>query len=348
VPLKEDLFLKEILEQPQALRTTMKHWIESAVQARVREKLGKLPPSRVIFTGMGSSLNACLPACVYLNHQGVAATALESAELLYYYPAFYAPENLLVVVSQSGESVEPVRLMEALPDRVLAISVTNGLENTIARRSRLALDMRAGPELTVSSKTYVCAQLALFLLACAISGSPIDKPELEETIGSLETFLDGWRARIQPLVDMLQPCDYLSLLGRGPSLASALDGAQTLKEAGHRLAEAVSGGQFRHGPLEIVSPRYGYMVFPGHSRTRDLMLRLGKDIAGYGARVAFIGNGDAPKVQGTVWIPTGPSNSYLLPILEIVPVQLLAWSLASLEGRTVDGFAKMGKVVRTE
>jgi len=346
--LKEDLFLKEILEQPQALRTTMKRWLQGAAEASVREKLGKRRPRLVVFTGMGSSLNACLPACAYLNQQGIAAVALESAELLYYYPALHAPENLLVVVSQSGESVEPVRLMETLQDRVPAISLTNGLENTIARRSRLALDMYAGPELTVSSKTYVCAQLALFLLACAISGSPIDKSGLEETIGSLETFFDGWRARIQPLVDMVQPCDYLSLLGRGPSLASALDGAQTLKEAGHRLAEAVSGGQFRHGPLEIVSPRYGYIVFPGHSQTRDLMLRLGKDIAGYGARLAFIGNGDAPRIPGAVWIPAGPSNSYLLPILEIVPVQLLAWSLASLEGRTVDGFAKMGKVVRTE
>src|SRR5207249_2930935 len=161
----------------------MRHWIEDAVEARVREKLGKVRPPLVVFTGMGSSLNACLPACAYLNQQGIAAAALESAELLYYYPALYAPESLLIVVSQSGESVEPVRLIEALPDRVPAISVTNGLENTIARRSRLALDMHAGPELTVSSKTYVCAQLALFLLACAISGSRIDKRDLEETIG---------------------------------------------------------------------------------------------------------------------------------------------------------------------
>src|SRR5204862_2588921 len=53
-------------------------------------------------------------------------------------------------------------------------------------------------------------------------------------------------------------------------------------------------------------PRYGYIVFPGHSQTRDLMLRLGKDIAGYGARLAFIGNGDAPRIPGAVWIPAGP------------------------------------------
>src|SRR6266545_709059 len=126
--LKEDLFLQEILEQPQALRTTMKHWSEGAEEARVREKLGKVRPPLVVFTGMGSSLNACLPACTYLNQRGIAAAALESAELLYYHPALYAPENLLIVVSQSGESVEPVRLMEALPDRVLAITLTNGLE----------------------------------------------------------------------------------------------------------------------------------------------------------------------------------------------------------------------------
>jgi glucosamine--fructose-6-phosphate aminotransferase (isomerizing) len=350
VKLKEDLFLKEILEQPHALRSVLKHWEDEAIQARLRERMGEWSPPLVIFTGMGSSLNACYPAAAFLNDHGRAAVVIESAELLHYYAALRTGKRLLVVVSQSGESIEPVRLMEELDPTAFVISLTNGLENTIARRSQVALDMCAGPELTVSTKTYVCAQFALLMLAYTLGGATLaDKlQEFEETAADLENFLNGWSEKLQPLVDMAQPCSYLSLVGRGPSLASALDGAQMLKEAAHKPAEAVSGGQFRHGAMELVSPDYGYILFPGDHRTRELMLRLGRDISGYGAKVAYIGGAGERADDNAVWIPFDALNPYLAPVLDIVPLQLLARSLAALVGRTVNCFDKMSKVIRTE
>ncbi len=346
----EDLFLKEILEQPQALRTTVRHWLKGEVETRVRLKMGGWRPPLVIFTGMGSSLNACYPSTAFLNHNHLPAIVLESAELLHYYPAFRAGKHLLVVVSQSGESIEPVRLMEKIEPQVFVISLTNGLENTIASKSTLRLDMHAGPELTVSTKTYVCAQFALLMLAHILVGTSLRQKtrEFEEIVSALETFLEGWNEKLQPLIDMAKSCPYLSLVGRGPSRASAFDGAQMLKEAGHKLAEPVTGGQFRHGAIELVSTEYGYILFPGDDRTRDLMLRLGRDIAGYGARVAYVGGTQRPSSDDSVWIPLGAAHPYLSPVLEIVPLQLLARSLAALEGRTVDGFEKMTKVIRIE
>src|SRR5881409_447430 len=133
--LKEDLFLKEISEQPHALRSVLRHWEGEAIQAMLRERLGEWRPPLAIFTGMGSSLNACYPAAAFLNDHGLAAVAIESAELLHYYLALRAGSNLLVVVSQSGESIEPVRLMEELEPPAFVITLTNGLQNTIARKS---------------------------------------------------------------------------------------------------------------------------------------------------------------------------------------------------------------------
>src|SRR6266542_7128366 len=182
------------------------------------------------------------------------------------------------------------------------------------------------------------------MLAHTLAGAKLaDKmQEFEEIVGKLDDFLNGWSEKLQPLVNMAQPCSYLSLVGRGPSLASALDGAQMLKEAGHKLAEGVSGGQFRHGAVELVSPGYGYILFPGDRRTRELMLRLGRDISGYGARLAYVG-GEASADAGAVWVPFEVSSPYLWPVLEIVPLQLLARSFAALEGRAVNGFEKMSK-----
>ena len=98
--------------------------------------------------------------------------------------------------------------------------------------------------------------------------------------------------------------------------------------------------------MELVSKDFGYILFPGAGRTRDLMLRLGRDISGYGGNVAYIG--PAPTTGDGLWITLPGGNPYLVPALDIIPVQLLAWSLAFQDGRTINGFEKMGKVTRTE
>ena len=345
---KTDTFLTEILEQPQALRACRAQEFElAALRDRMREAWGGLP-RLVVFTGMGSSLDVCYPACILLNERGLPAVVVETAELLHYYPALRLDDCLLIVVTQSGESAEPVRLLEELTPGMVVITVTNGLSNTVAKRSTLALDIHGGTELTVSTKTYVNSLFTLVQLAYALMGVTREETEREfnETINALEEFLNGWRARVQPLVALAQSCQHLTLIGRGPSLATAHEGALILKEAGHRICEAISGGHFRHGPIELVSEHFGYILFPGAGRTRDLMLRLGRDISGFGGKAAYIG--PAPATGDALWITQPNGNPYLAPALEIVPVQLLAWSLASLEGRTINGFEKMGKVTRTE
>jgi glucosamine--fructose-6-phosphate aminotransferase (isomerizing) len=350
---KDDLFLTEILEQPQALRACLAQTLDlEPLHSRMREAWGGLP-RLVVFTGMGSSLDVCYPASILLSERGLPAVAMETAELLHYFPSLRLDDCLLIVVTQSGESAEPVRLMQELPRGMVVVSVTNGLSNTVARRSTVALDIRAGNELTVSTKTYVASLFALVQLAYALMGIKREETEREfyDTVDALEEFLNGWRATIQPLIALAQSCEHLTLIGRGPSLATAHEGALILKEAGHRTCEAISGGHFRHGPIELVSERFGYILFPGAvfpgRRTRDLMLSLGRDISGYGGKVAYVG--PAPTTgDDALWITLPGGNPYLAPALEIVPVQLLAWSLASLEDRTINAFEKMGKVTRTE
>ena len=344
-----DLFLAEILEQPAALAATADYWLDAQLARRLRQ-LPPRPSSLVVLTGMGSSLDACYPACVFLNRHRVRAVAVETAELLYYHPALLSPDSLLVVVSQSGESAEPVRLLADLDPACPVVSVTNGLENFVARRSALALDLRAGPELTVSTKTYVSTIVALLALSHHVAGVEIDDfaAEVRRTIAALEQFLGDWEAPVQALVRLAQSRAHLWLVGRGPSLATAEEGALILGEAAHRPAKAISGGHFRHGPLELVSEHSGYILFTGERRTRELVLGLGRDIARYGAGVAWVGPGAPVHAGFASLLLLEDLDPCLLPVLEIVPIQLLAWSLARLQGRTIDGFEKLQKVTRTE
>jgi glucosamine--fructose-6-phosphate aminotransferase (isomerizing) len=151
---------------------------------------------------------------------------------------------------------------------------------------------------------------------------------------------------VRPLVDAAAASSHLSLIGRGPSLASAHEGALILKEAARRSSEAVSGGLFRHGPIEVVSERGGYIFFPGDSATRGLILGLGRDIARYGGRVVYVGAAEEAEGGETVALPE--THPLVLPILEIAPIQLLALALAAREGRTIGGFERLTKVTRVE
>lgn len=344
-----DLFLDEILEQPAALVGALRYW---RAGADLRARLAALASDAsgpVVLTGMGSSLDACYPASVFLNRRGRAAFPVETSELLHYFPEVVTPGTLLVVVTQSGESAEPVRLLERLAPGGRVVGVTNQPDSAVARRSALVVDLRAGPELTVSTKTYAATLIALGALAHVIAGDEINAYErqVEVTIAALEEFLRGWQSRVEPLVALAAARDHLSLVGRGPSLATAHEAALILKEAGHRVCEAISGGLFRHGPIETVSERSGYILFPGDPRTRDLIMGLGRDIRGHGGGVVFVG-GDAGAAGAGDTVAIAEVDPLLLPVLEIVPIQLLAWSLASREGRTIRGFDRLTKVTRTE
>jgi glucosamine--fructose-6-phosphate aminotransferase (isomerizing) len=340
-----DLFLQEILEQPEALRSTCNAWLDGTLARRLGELLAGKRPSLVLMTGMGSSLDACYPASAFLSSRGLRSAVIETSELIYCHAGLLGAGSLLVVVTQSGESAEPVRLVETLGG-IRIVSVTNGLDNSVARRSTLALDLAAGVEKTVSTKTYVSTLVALVALARALAGEPeaAFASEVDGAIGELERLLAARDARVAPLVDAVQACRDLQFVARGPSLATAHEAALILKEAARRPAEAVSGGHFRHGPLELVSERGAYVLFAGAPATRPLMLRLARDIARWGGRVVWVGpEGDEP-----ARVALEERDPYLLPVLEIVPIQLLAWSLARSEGRTIDGFEKLTKVTRTE
>jgi glucosamine--fructose-6-phosphate aminotransferase (isomerizing) len=338
--------LQEILEQPAALRSTRDAWLDGTLARRLGEVLAGKRPSLVVMTGMGSSLDACYPASAFLSSRGIRSCVIETSELLYYHARLLDGDSLLVVVTQSGESAEPVRLVETLGGGSLIVSVTNGLDNSVARRSTLALDLVAGLEKTVSTKTYVSTLVALVALVRALAGEP-EAPmasEVDGAIDELERLLAARDALVAPLVDAVHGRPDLQFVARGPSLATAHEAALILKEAAHRPAEAVSGGHFRHGPLELVSQRGAYVFFAGAPPTRPLMLRLCREVARWGGRVVWVGpEGDEP-----FRVPLEELDPYLLPVLEIVPIQLLAWSLARSEGRTIDSFEKLTKVTRTE
>src|SRR5437763_5798268 len=127
--------MEEVLDQPRALADVRKYYTSpGAIPAKQLRGLVAHWPPTVVFTGMGSSLYAAYPAQAYLTAQGIRALVWETAELLHHHLRILKPDTLLVVVSQSGETVEITRLLNRLPEEMAIAAVVNVEASTLARR----------------------------------------------------------------------------------------------------------------------------------------------------------------------------------------------------------------------
>src|SRR5215510_10566526 len=290
----------------------------------------------VVFTGMGGSYDACYPAVNDLAARGVASLLVDAAELLHFRRPILNGRTLAVIVSQSGESAEIVRLANELArqrNRPFLVAITNGPNNDLSRRADIALDTWAGPETGRSSVTFAGAMATLSGLDRLLAGDSVDTAvdrtrtaaegaaqSAERVLDDPETFaadLDAWHGDRPVMV----------LLGRGPARAATELGAMVLKESGV-MAESVEAGLFRHGPLELAGPNMTAFVMATEPETRRLDLGLAADLVESGANVMVVTpDGEAPK--GARAVATGYLDRALMSAVSIIPVQLLAWRLAA-------------------
>ncbi len=343
-------YLANILEQPAVLRSQLQRYKEHDIWQQIQQASQNY--QTIVLTGMGASFNALYPTWFYLHQQGIPAVHIEASELIHYSDALLKQRCLLVVVSQSGTSVEIGRIIErvqASGSQPFIISVTTEPDNNLAENSHLQLCTQAGAEVGVATKTYTGTLLLLNWLGRAISGQlqPQDYIAVEAVASASESILKNWQNWIEAAYQQIQGTTYVALIGRGPSLTSALNGGLILKEVVRLPAEGFSGGRFRHGPMELLSPQVGCIVFTTPGQTLDLSQRLAVDIAKRGGQLVTIGQQitDAPP---HAHLPYPEVDSALIPILEILGPQLLAAKLSEDRGLTPGEFRWSGKVVHTE
>jgi glutamine---fructose-6-phosphate transaminase (isomerizing) len=283
-----DPFIAEIAEQPDALRRAAVG-IQDQV-ATLDELMRKGTGRTLVFTGMGSSYDACYPGVAELARAGMAGVHVDSAELLHFRSRMLGPHVLLVVVSQSGESAEVVRLVErarAGGDGPTVVAVTNGTENRLASIADHTLDTRAGTETGPSTMTFAAS-----LVVLAAIGRTFAEHAPAATVEALPTQADLAAASIEHLLADRELPERLArwlgdrttlvILGRGPARAAAEMGALTIKEAVGMPVESLQTAQFRHGPLELAGPDLAAIVIATEPETAELDVALGRELADTG------------------------------------------------------------------
>ncbi len=316
----------DIEGQPDSLVRVLDHLNGAGAGAFARAAAEIRHAPKVIFTGMGSSLFAAMPAAAMLNASGRSAAVIEASELCYYNRSFDR-WTLVVVISRSGETVEVLKLLPLLKKQdIPVIGVTNVPESTLGRSAHIVLDVHSDPDKLVAIRTYTGTAAALLSVAAEAFGrNSADMTQLPDRMR--EVLAAEFHANTIPETARIY------LLGRGASLASVNEGVLLFHEAARTPAVGMSCAQFRHGPVEAVTPDMVALVFASQPETKDLDEQLAADLNQLGATARVVSPGIA-----------GPWAC----VLEIVAVQVAAAKLAHHRGLGAGDFQYAPLVTTTE
>jgi len=365
--------LREIYEQPEALRRTLALYLgDAGLKPEMAEKLaGWVGPSgEILIAASGSSRHSGLYAEILLEDLCGLAVDVEYASE---YSLRGGPEMRwldirhpsVLVLSQSGETTDTLAaLEEAHRQGHKTLAITNVAGSTMAVEADISMPLAAGVEKAIpATKSFTCQVAVLYLLALyegakwgRINRAALAQliPALQGVPAALEAQLDGWREQTAALAHKYAGAATFLYLGRGIHYAIAREGALKLKESSYVHAEGYPVGELKHGPNALVSDRVPLVVVATVDRTLEASVlryektvQLLEDMKAQGAKVIAVVNSDDTQVPALVndCIRVEPASEYLLPILEVVPMQLFAYYMALEHGVDVDRPRNLSKAV---
>jgi len=363
--------LREIYEQPEALRRTLALYLHGReLKPDVARMLAgwSTPEGNVLIAASGSSRHSGLAAEILLEDLCGLAVDVEYASE---YSCRGGADRMalcqpsVLVLSQSGETSDTLAaLREAARRGQKTLAITNTADSTMVREAFVSVPLAAGVERAIpATKSFTCQLAVLYLLALyeGVRLGRMDEATLARSIaelsalsGCIEAQLDGWREQMAALARKYRSASTFLYLGRGIHYAIAREGALKLKEASYVHAEGYPAGELKHGPNALVSDRVPLVVLATVDRELEpsraryaRTLQLLSDMKAQGAKVIALGNTGDEEVQmlASDFVPVQPASEYLLPISEVVPLQLFSYFMALEHGVDVDRPRNLSKAV---
>ena len=356
----EDYMLKEIHEQPAALRATLSGRLHAGGAVNLSE-VDLTGLERVTIVGCGTAYHAGLLGKYAIERLARIPVEVAVASEYRYADPIVDEKTLVVAISQSGETTDTLAAVEAAQDlggRVLALTNTQG--SLITREADAVLLTKAGPEICVAStKTFLAQVAALDLLALELARTRDNLPKgellklgrdlrrapekVEETLGLLE-------GRVEEAAHVFEGARCALFLGRGPSYPVALEGALKLKEISYLPAEGYPAGEMKHGPIALVDENCPVVAVLGEGLVREKTLSNVEETLARGAHVLTVAREDdkAARRISRVVLPVPDAPEMLDGLVLSVPLQLLAYRVAKNRGLDVDKPRNLAKSVTVE
>ena len=269
-------------------------------------------------------------------------------------------KNLYVFLSQSGETADTFAALELCKkNKVKTCSIVNVVESSIARTSDFVLPIHAGPEIGVAStKAFIGQLLVLYILAIKISEirKEISSLDYQKKINDLKKLPDlikktlNSQDKVQVIAKDFLKAKGAMFLGRGLSFPIALEGALKLKELSYLHAEGYPAGEMKHGPLALIEEGLPVVILAPKDRYFEKTISNMQEVIARGGKVILITNESnkiiSENVRFTLELPV--TNEQLSPFLMTIPLQLLAYHVASLKNCDIDKPRNLAKSVTVE
>lgn len=337
----EHFMLKEISEQAETVSRAIQQ--DDEVIERIIDEVRRA--KGVFFVGCGSSYHACLAGSYLFSKVAGVHVNLVLASEFENYEHFLTDETLVFAVSQSGETADVLDAVKAAKRRgSRVIAVTNVVGSTLTREGDMMLLMNSGPEICVlSTKTYTSQVVLMAFLAYSLAGK---REDCAKSIGNL--YMDiynltskAMREQLKGLAGLLVSSEHIFMIGRGLQYATALEAALKVKEVSYIHTEAFAGGELKHGPLALIEPGTPVFIFIGR-QNREKALSNAHEVQARGG--VLIGVAEQNEEPFDMWIKV-PECGDFNPIIQAIPMQILAYELAVQRGLDPDKPRNLAKCV---
>ena len=356
--------LKEIMEQPESLADTMRGRLEAetgeVVLGGIRDIAKTLAHARrVILTACGTAWHAALVGEFLFEALARIPTEVEYASEFRYRNPIVDEGTVVLAISQSGETADTLAaIREARLKGALALGVVNVVGSTIARETDAGVYLHCGPEIGVASTKAFTSQLVVLTMIAMFMGrrrhlAPQEARELitglQAMPGHVRTVL-GLDDQTRAVAEAYKNCPNWLYLGRGYNYPVALEGALKLKEISYIHAEGLPAAEMKHGPIALITEEMPVVFLANHGLQYEKVLSNMEEVRSRGGQVIAVASEGDQEIrrlaQHVLYVPDVPEP--FQPIVNVVPLQLLAYHVAVLRGCAVDKPRNLAKSVTVE
>ncbi|HHT9152497.1 MAG TPA: glutamine--fructose-6-phosphate transaminase (isomerizing) [Candidatus Hypogeohydataceae bacterium YC40] len=355
---------KEIHEQPSSIRNALRGrvdevngWPRLGMFFEKQELLNQL--KRIVVLACGTSWHAGLVGEYMMEEFARIPVEVEYASEFRYRNPILGDGTVAIAISQSGETADTLAAMREAKQRgATTLSIVNVVGSTISREAEGGVYLHAGPEIGVAStKAFTSELVVLYLITLSIArAGGMEKEKAQNMLLEVETLPERVETILQKeeeiveIARLYKDTSNFLYLGRGYNFPVALEGALKLKEVSYIHAEGYPAAEMKHGPIALISPEMPVVFIATRDRAYGKVLTNIEEVKARGGRIIAIATeGDLTiqdKVDHVFFIPH--TIDPLVPVLSVVPLQLLAYHIAVMKGCDVDKPRNLAKSVTVE
>src|SRR5688572_2438439 len=360
----EHYMLKEIFEQPQALRLCLKGRIDTRAGQVVLGGIAQfardlVKARRIIFVGQGTAMHAAMVGEYLMEDLAKIPTEVEFASEFRYRNPIIEEGTVVIAISQSGETADTLAALQEGKSRgALALGLVNVVGSTIARETDAGVYLRVGPEIGVASTKAFLGQMMVSALLATFIGRRrfLSADYVSNLLKELERIPDHVEQAVQ-LSDQIRTATekYIHrenwlFLGRGHNYPVALEGALKLKEISYIHAEGMPAAEMKHGPIALIDDGMPVVFLATRNSQYEKVISNIEEVRSRGGHIIAVATEGDKQIrklcEDVFYVPDVPEP--LQPMITVVPLQLMAYHAAVLRGKDVDKPRNLAKSVTVE